>query len=628
MFGDGEMDEPESMSALTLASREKLDNLVWVVNCNLQRLDGPVRGNGRIIDELEKLFRGAGWHVIKLLWGSDWDGLFARDDANALVHAFAHTVDGQMQTFAAKDGRFNRDNFFGQNEALARLAQGMTDEQIDRLKRGGHDLVKIHAAYHAAALHTGQPVVIFAHTKKGYGMGSAGQGRMTTHSQKKLDDAALLEFRNRFNLPLSDEQATSLAFFRPAEDSAEMQYLHERRRSLGGYMPKRQTQSDVVPVPAIASYAQFAVQAAGKEMSTTMAFVRMLGNLLKDTALGPRIVPIVADEARTFGMANLFKQVGIYSSVGQRYEPEDIGSVLPYREALDGQILEEGISEAGAIASWTAAATSYSVHGFAMLPFYIYYSMFGFQRVGDAIWAAADQRSRGFLLGATSGRTTLGGEGLQHQDGTSHLVAATIPNCKAYDPAFAGELAVIVDHGMREMLVEQKDVFYYVTLMNENYANPDLPQGAHEGVIRGAYRFASYGDGVARVTLMGSGAILTEVIQAAQVLAQEGIASDVISVTSWSELARDARDCGVRGNEEVHLVALLEMTQGPVIAATDYVRAVPDQIREFMPQGRLYRTLGTDGFGRSDTRAALRAFFRVDAASIADAARSALPSRS
>src|SRR6478752_2854188 len=492
VFGDGEMDEPESTSALTLASREKLDNLIWVVNCNLQRLDGPVRGNGRIIDELEKLFRGAGWNVIKLLWGSDWDGLFAGDTTGALAKAFAHTVDGQMQTFAAKDGRFNRDNFFGQDDELARLAQGMTDEQIDRLKRGGHDLVKIHAAYAAADAHQGQPTVILAHTKKGYGMGAAGQGRMTTHSQKKLDEAALLEFRNRFNLPLSDDQAKNLDFFKPDEDSAEMRYLHSHRKALGGYLPRRETVCAQVPVPDAGSYAQFALQAGGKEMSTTMAFVRLLGALLKDAALGPRIVPIVADEARTFGMASLFKQVGIYSSAGQLYDPEDIGSVLSYREALDGQILEEGISEAGAIASWTAAATSYSVHGFPMLPFYIYYSMFGFQRVGDAIWAAADQRARGFLLGATSGRTTLAGEGLQHQDGSSHLVAATIPNCKAYDPAFAGELAVIIDHGMREMLVDQQDWFYYVTLMNENYAQPDLLEGAAEGVIRGAYRFGAY----------------------------------------------------------------------------------------------------------------------------------------
>ncbi len=613
VFGDGEMDEPESMSALTLASREKLDNLVWVVNCNLQRLDGPVRGNGRIIDELEKLFRGAGWNVIKLVWGSDWDGLFARDTTGALTRAFANTVDGQMQTFAAKDGRFNRDTFFGQNAELAALAQGMTDEQIDRLKRGGHDLVKIHAAYAAAARHTGQPTVILAHTKKGYGMGQAGQGKMTTHSQKKLDEGALIEFRNRFNLPLTDAQATNLEFFKPAEDSAEMQYLHARRTALGGYLPKRHSPQQALPVPAIASYAAFATAAAGKEMSTTMAFVRMLGNLLKDKELGPRIVPIVADEARTFGMANLFKQVGIYSSVGQRYEPEDIGSVLSYREALDGQILEEGISEAGAIASWTAAATSYSVHGFPMLPFYIYYSMFGFQRVGDAIWAAADQRARGFLLGATSGRTTLGGEGLQHQDGSSHLIAATIPNCKAYDPAFAGEMAVIIDHGMREMLVEQKDVFYYVTLMNENYAQPDLPAGVEAGVVRGGYRYGSFGEGAPRVTLLGSGAILTEVIKAAQQLAADGIASEVLSITSWSELARNAG-----------YAAQLLQGAAPIVAASDYVRAVPESIRQHVPTGRSYTTLGTDGFGRSDTRAALRQFFGVDAAAIAHSARQAL----
>ncbi len=628
VFGDGEMDEPESMSALTLAARERLDNLVWVVNCNLQRLDGPVRGNGRIMDELEKLFAGAGWNVIKLVWGSDWDGLFARDTTGALVRAFAQTVDGQMQTFAAKDGRFNRDNFFGQNDELARLAQGMTDEQIDRLKRGGHDLVKIHAAYAAAAAHGGQPTVILAQTKKGYGMGSAGQGKMTTHSQKKFDGTELIEFRNRFNLPLTDEQARNLAFIKPAQDSAEMRYLLDHRAALGGAMPRRETACAVVPVPPIDSYAQFALKADGKEMSTTMAFVRMLGALLKDNQLGPRIVPIVADEARTFGMANLFKQVGIYSSVGQRYAPEDIGSVLSYREAQDGQILEEGISEAGAIASWTAAATSYSVHGLAMLPFYIYYSMFGFQRVGDAIWAAADQRSRGFLLGATSGRTTLGGEGLQHQDGSSHLVAATIPNCKAYDPAFAGELAVIVDAGMREMLVEQQDVFYYVTLMNENYANPDLPPGVAQNVLRGGYHFSAFGpqDGQ-RVTLLGSGAILTEVIKAAQQLAGLGLGVDVFSITSWSELARDglAQADNTQGElADAYLSRLLVDSQGPVVAATDYVRAVPESVRAFVPAGRRFITLGTDGFGRSDTRAALRTFFQVDAASVVAAAQAAL----
>ncbi len=627
VFGDGEMDEPESMSALTLAAREKLDNLVWVVNCNLQRLDGPVRGNGRIIDELEKLFAGAGWKVIKLIWGSDWDGLFARDVTGALARVFSQTVDGQMQTFAAKDGRYNRDNFFGQNAELQQLAQGMTDEQIDRLKRGGHDPVKIHAAYAAAAAHGGQPTVILAHTKKGYGMG-AGQGKMTTHSHKKFESADLIGFRNRFNLPLTDEQATSLTFFKPADNSPEMQYLQARRAALGGALPRRVTTCAVVPKPALADYAHFALAADGKDMSTTMAFVRLLGALLKDPALGPRVVPIVADEARTFGMANLFKQVGIYSSVGQRYAPEDIDTILSYREATDGQILEEGISEAGALASWTAAATSYSVHGLAMLPFYIYYSMFGFQRVGDAIWAAADQRARGFLMGATSGRTTLGGEGLQHQDGSSHLVAATIPNCKAYDPAFAGEMAVIVDAGISEMLIEQRDVFYYVTLMNENYPQPSLPTDVHGDVLRGAYRFACYGgaDSAAQLTLLGSGAILTEVVQAAQQLAAEGLRVDVFSVTSWSELARDGMACeaaALRGEplRQAFIAKLLADGSGPVVAATDYVRAVPDSVRAHLPPGRCYLTLGTDGFGRSDTRAALRQFFGVDAASIAQAAR-------
>ncbi|QEA13487.1 alpha-ketoglutarate dehydrogenase [Comamonas flocculans] len=633
VFGDGEMDEPESTSALTLASRERLDNLVWVVNCNLQRLDGPVRGNGRIVDELERLFTGSGWNVIKLMWGSDWDGLFARDLTGTLVRTLGETVDGQMQTFAAKDGRYNREHFFGQHPELQALAQGMTDEQIDRLKRGGHDLVKIHAAYAAACAHKGQPTVILALTKKGYGMGTAGQGKMTTHSQKKLDEAALIEFRNRFNLPLSDEEAVNLRFLKPADDSPEMRYLREHREKLGGHLPRRQTACEPLPVPPVDQWARFALNAQGKEMSTTMAFVRMLGALLKDAQLGQRVVPIVADEARTFGMANLFKQVGIYSDVGQRYAPEDIGSILSYREARDGQILEEGISEAGALASWTAAATSYSVHGLAMLPFYIYYSMFGFQRVGDLIWAAADQRARGFLLGATSGRTTLAGEGLQHQDGSSHLVASTVPNCKAYDPAFAGELAVIVQHGMQEMLAEQRDVFYYVTLMNENYAQPDLPDEAREGVVRGCYLFQSSQrllDGresrisfTKHATLMASGAILPEALQAAELLAQDGIAADVLSVTSWSELARDGRACLASGAAP-WLAQVLAQTQGPIVAASDYVSSVAESVRAHLPAGRGYRTLGTDGFGRSDTRAALRAHFGVDAAHMADAARQML----
>ncbi len=632
VFGDGEMDEPESMSALTLAARERLDNLVWIVNCNLQRLDGPVRGNGRIIDELEALFAGAGWRVIKLVWGSDWDGLFARDTSGALLRAFANTVDGQFQTFAAKDGRYNREHFFGQNAELAALAQGLTDEQIDRLKRGGHDLVKIHAAYHAACETSGRPAVVLAMTKKGYGMGRAGQGRMTTHQQKKLDRDDLIAFRNRFDLPLTDDQAESLAFFRPADDAPEMRYLHEHRRALGGYVPQRRVDARPLAVPPLASYANFAIAADGKEMSTTMAFVRLLTGLLKDKALGPRIVPIVADEARTFGMANLFKQIGIYSNVGQRYEPEDIGSVLAYREALDGQILEEGISEAGALSSWVAAATSYSVHGFAMLPFYSYYSMFGWPRVGDLIWAAADQRARGFLLGATAGRTTLGGEGLQHQDGSSLLYASTVPNCRAWEPASAGELAVLLDHGMREMLVEQRDVFHYIAIGNENHAMPSLPEGVEDDLVKGLYRCASFGEGDARVRLLGSGAILREVLAAAELLSGVfGVASEVWNATSYSELARAAAEAE-RGNRLHPLAAprqshLLRCLDGdtPIVAASDWVRGWPLLIAPHLDAR--FVVLGTDGFGRSDTRERLRCFFEVDRAHVVVAALHAIGRR-
>ncbi|MFC6299684.1 alpha-ketoglutarate dehydrogenase [Pseudomonas sp. CCM 7893] len=627
VFGDGEMDEPESMSALTLAAREGLDNLTWVVNCNLQRLDGPVRGNGRIIDELEALFAGAGWNVIKVVWGSDWDALLAKDTDGSLVRTLSQTVDGQFQTFAAKDGAYNREHFFGQSEALAKLVEGMSDEQIDRLKRGGHDMLKIHAAYHAARQVKGKPTVILAQTKKGFGMGEAGQGKMTTHQQKKLDRESLIAFRNRFQLPLSDEQTESLSFYKPAEDSLEMRYLHQRRADLGGYVPSRSQQAPPVSVPPMSGYGGFATQAQGKEMSTTMAFVRMLSNLLKDKDLGPRIVPIVADEARTFGMANLFKQIGIYSSVGQRYEPEDIGSILSYREATDGQILEEGISEASAISSWVAAATSYSVHGLRMLPFYIYYSMFGFQRVGDLIWAAADQRARGFLLGATAGRTTLGGEGLQHQDGSSHLTAATVPNCRAYDPAFAGEFAVILDHGMRQMLEHDVDEFYYVTLMNENYPQPSLPEGVEAAIIKGMYRLS--GQDKATVRLLGSGTLVREAQAAAQLLADDWqVTSEVFSVTSFSELAREAREVE-RWNrlhpqqpaQRSHLAECLPKG-APVIAVSDYVRAVPQMIGSYLDSS--YTVLGADGFGRSDTRAALRDFFEVDRYHIVLAALTAL----
>ena len=630
-FGDGEMDEPESLAGLSIAAREQLDNLVFVVNCNLQRLDGPVRGNGRIVDELETVFAGAGWHVIKLLWGSDWDALFARDTTQALARAFARTVDGQFQTFSANDGAYNREKFFGQSPELRALVGAMTDDEIDRLHRGGHDLVKIHAAYAAAVKHRGAPVVILAMTKKGYGMGSSAQGRMTTHQQKKLDGDDLVAFARRFRLPMDDEAARAQAFVRPAPDSAEARYLHARRAALGGPLPARAPQAaePPLPVPPAARVAAFALQAEGKAMSTTMAFVRLLGNLLKEPQLGPRIVPIVADEARTFGMASLFRQVGIYAPEGQRYEPEDAGTLASYRESRDGQILEEGISEAGAMASWTAAATSYSTHGLAMLPFYIYYSMFGFQRVGDLIWAAADQRARGFLLGATSGRTTLSGEGLQHQDGSSHLVAATVPNCVAWDPAFAYELALIVEHGMQRMLQQQHDVFFYLTVMNENHAQPSMPEGSAEGVLRGLHllpalpEVAALPAGAPRCVLLGSGAILHEALAAARRLAAEfGVAASVASVTSWSELAREgmaAERARVLGADapQPWVTAQLAATAGPIVAATDYVRAVPEQVRAFVPAGRRYATLGTDGFGRSDSRDAVRGFFEVDAAHIA-----------
>ena len=633
VFGDGEMDEPESIAGLTLAARENLDNLTFIVNCNLQRLDGPVRGNGQIIQELESLFIGAGWNVIKVLWGSEWDGLFARDTDLVLLRRFAETVDGQYQDLGSKDGDYNRAKFFDADPATRDLVAHMTDAEIHALKRGGHDFRKLHAAFAAAKAHKGRPTVILAKTKKGYGMGNAGESRMTAHQSKKLDMEALVAFRDRFGLPLSEADLEGLKFFRPAEDSPEMVYLRQRRAALGGSMPARQTGKggDHPRPPELSSYGKFAIEADGKEMSTTMAAVRMLGGLLKDKTFGPRIVPIVADEARTFGMDNLFRQVGIYSPKGQLYEPEDAGSMMFYKEAKDGQLLEEGITEAGAISSWAAAATAYSAHGVSTLPFYIYYSMFGFQRIGDLIWAAADQRPRGFLLGATAGRTTLSGEGLQHQDGTSPLIASTIPNCRAYDPAFAGELAVIMDHGMRRMMEEQVDEFYYVTVMNENYAQPSLLPGSEADIVKGLYRFASRGQAEAeiRVRLLGSGTIMQQVIAAADLLAERfGIASDIYSATSFTELAREAREVERRNRlsaaevPEISHAAQLLAGRMPVIAATDYVRALPQMIAPYL-DGR-FVALGTDGFGRSDTRVALRAFFEVDAKSIALAAIEAL----
>jgi pyruvate dehydrogenase E1 component len=632
-FGDGEMDEPESIGALSLASREGLDNLVFVINCNLQRLDGPVRSNGRIIDELEAQFTGAGWNVIKVVWGSDWDELFARDRTGALLRAFNHTVDGQFQTFSANDGAYNRERFFGQNPELAALAAHLSTDDIDRLRRGGHDVRKLHAAYDRALKQEGQPTVILAKTMKGFGMGSIGQGRMTTHQQKKLDIDQLKAFRDRFRLPLTDEDVDQLRFYKPADSTPEMCYLHEKRAALGGYLPRRRkAASQPLTVPALSSWGQFALDSNGKETSTTMAIVRMLTGLLKDSSLGSRVVPIVADEARTFGMANMFRQVGIYSPLGQLYEPEDLGSMLYYREDTGGQILEEGISEAGAVSSWIAAATSYSVHDTQMLPFYIYYSMFGFQRIGDLIWAAADQRARGFLVGATSGRTTLGGEGLQHQDGSSLLMASTVPNCRAYDPAFAYEIAIIVDEGMRQMIEQQRDVFYYLTVTNENYAQPSLAdeKQVREGVLKGMYLLDPAKRDTAQVQLLGSGAILGEVVAAADMLQKDwNIDAAVWSVTSFTELHRDgaAAERGQRlfrdGAQAIaYVTSAFDKSRGPVIAATDYVRALPELIRAYVP--RKYITLGTDGFGRSDTRAALRAFFEVDRASIALAALKAL----
>jgi len=620
VFGDGEMDEPEAIGALTLAARERLDNLTFVVNCNLQRLDGPVRGNGQIIQELEALFAGAGWNVIKVLWGSDWDAIFARDTEHVLLRRLAATVDGEYQTLGAKDGAYNSEHFFKKDPAIYELVSHMTDGQIDVLRRGGHDPRKLYAAFAAAKNHRGQPTVILAKTKKGYGMGGAGESRMASHQAKKLDAEALRLFRDRFRLPLTDEDVAELRFYKPPAGSEELRYLCERRAALGGSLPVRRRATTAIPIPLLRDYAQFALAADGKEMSTTMGAVRMLGALLRDRQLGRCIVPIVADEARTFGMDNLFRQIGIYSSVGQLYEPEDAGSLLCYKESRDGQLLEEGITEAGALSSWIAAGTAYSAHGVAMLPFYIYYSMFGFQRVGDLIWAAADQRTRGFLFGATAGRTTLGGEGLQHQDGSSHVVAATVPNCRAYDPAFVYELAIIMDHGMRQMMERHRDEFYYITMMNEKYAQPSLPEGVEAAIIKGMYRYSvpgvQPGNGPT-VRLLGSGAILREVCSAAGLLDQDwGVSSEVFSVTSFSELAREAAEVQrwnrLHPNEAPRVSHVEEQLRNVevTVAATDYVRAYPQLISSYVDG--IFITLGTDGFGRSDTRQALRRFFEVD----------------
>jgi pyruvate dehydrogenase E1 component len=625
VFGDGEMDEPESIAGLTLAAREGLDNLTWIVNCNLQRLDGPVRGNGQIIQELEALFTGAGWNVIKVLWGSEWDVLFARDKGHALLRNFAATVDGQYQTLGANDGAYNQAHFFDLDPELHALISSMSPADIDNLRRGGHDFRKLYAALHAAREHKGRPTVILAKTKKGYGVAAA-ESKMTAHQQKKLDLDGLRQMRDRFDLPLSDADLEAMRFIRPEEGSRELQYLRERRAALGGSLPVRRTHSIAVTVPEFADVARFAIEADGKEMSTTMAIVRLFNALIRDKDFGPRIVPIVADEARTFGMDNMFRQVGIYAPQGQLYEPQDASSMLFYREAKDGQLLEEGITEAGALSSWIAAATAYSVHDQPMLPFYIFYSMFGFQRVGDLIWAAADQRSRGFLIGATAGRTTLGGEGLQHQDGSSHVMAASVPNCRAYDPAFAYEVAAIVDYGARRMMTEGRDEFYYLTVMNENYAHPSMPPGSYDDIIKGMHRIRAWSgnDAAKRVRLMGSGTILLEVLAAAELLHDDwGVDVEVWSVTSFSELSRDARTVQ-RWNmlhpeapaQTSHIDACFD-SAAITIAATDYVRAYPMLIAPFVAE---FTALGTDGFGRSANRPDLRRFFEVDRSAVAIAA--------
>jgi pyruvate dehydrogenase E1 component len=618
-MGDGEMDEPEAMGAIGLAAREKLDNLIFVVNCNLQRLDGPVRGNGKIIQELEGSFRGAGWNVIKVIWGSRWDPLLAKDRKGILLERMERAVDGDYQNYKARDGAYVREHFFGTHPELQAMVANMTDEDVWLLNRGGHDPQKIFAAYDAAVRHAEQPTVILAKTVKGYGMGEAGEGKNITHQQKKMGDKALRAFRDRYRIPISDEDLQDAPFYKPAENGPELRYMHERRKQLGGYLPARRQDDAPLEVPGREIFANQLAGSGEREISTTMAFVRMLTALARDPKIGGRVVPIVPDEARTFGMEGLFRQLGIYAAEGQLYKPVDSDQVMYYREDREGQILQEGINEAGATASWIAAGTAYANHGINMIPFYIFYSMFGFQRVGDLLWAAADSQVRGFLIGGTAGRTTLAGEGLQHQDGHSHVLASTIPNCVAYDPAYAYELAVIVHDGLRRMVVEQENVFYYLTVMNENYVQPALPEGAETGILQGMYLLRECPESDRpRVQLMGSGTILREAIAAADLLQSDfGVDADLWSVTSFGALRRDGLEAE-RWNtlhpeapsRRSYVEQALAGRAGPVIAATDYVRSHAEQIRAFVP--RPYRVLGTDGFGRSDVRARLRHFFEVN----------------
>ncbi len=632
--GDGEMDEPESLGAISLAGRERLDNLIFVVNCNLQRLDGPVRGNGKIIQELEAAFRGAGWNVIKVIWGSYWDPLFLRDKTGILLRRMEECVDGEYQAFKSQDGAFVRKHFFGKYPELLDMVSHMSDDDIWRLNRGGHDPHKLYAAYAAAMKHKDEPTVILAKTVKGYGMGEAGEGQNITHQQKKMGTASIKAFRDRFAVPIPDDKLEDVPFYRPPEDSPEMKYLRERIEAMGGSVPARHRKSEPLEVPALAAFEAQLKGTEGREVSTTMAFVRILNAIVRDKNIGKLVVPIVPDESRTFGMEGMFRQLGIYSHVGQLYTPQDADQLMYYKEDKNGQILQEGICEAGAMCSWIAAATSYSTHNRPMIPFYIFYSMFGFQRVGDLAWAAGDMRARGFLLGATSGRTTLNGEGLQHEDGHSHLLASTIPNCVSYDPTFAYELAVIIQDGLRRMVRDQEDVYYYITVMNENYAHPAMPQGAEQDIIRGMYRLTQgkAAKGKLKVQLMGCGAILREVMAAADLLEKDfGVSADIWSVTSFNELRRDGMETA-RWNllhpeaEPKHsfLEQCLRDHAGPVIAATDYMKVFADQIRAYLPQPALYSVLGTDGFGRSDTRRALRGFFEVDRRYVAVAALKAL----
>ncbi len=620
--GDGEMDEPESLGAISLAAREKLDNLIFVINCNLQRLDGPVRGNGKIIQELEGDFRGSGWNVIKMIWGGYWDPLLASDKEGILRKIMEETVDGEYQAYKANDGKFVREHFFGKHPKLLEMVSRMSDEDIWRLNRGGHDPHKVYAAFSAATKHVGQPTVILAKTIKGYGVGHVVQAKNPSHQQKKLDMETIREFRDRYNIPIPDSKLEEVPYFKPAEDSPEMIYLHERRKALGGYLPKRRTRADEkLKAPALEVMRPVLEPTAeGREISTTQAFVRVLNQILRDKDLGPRVVPILADESRTFGMEGLFRQIGIYAPEGQKYTPVDKDQVMYYREASDGQLLQEGINEAGAFSSWIAAATSYSTNNRIMIPFYIYYSMFGFQRIGDLAWAAGDMQARGFLLGGTAGRTTLNGEGLQHEDGHSHIFSSTIPNCVSYDPTFAHELAVIIQHGLKRMVEDQENVFFYLTVMNENYAQPGLNKGDEEGIIRGMYRLKKGGKNKLRAQLLGSGTILREVMAAAELLEKDwGVSADIWSVTSFTELRRDGLDCERHNmlhptgkSKTAFVTSLLEKTEGPIIASTDYMKLFADQVRPFMPRGRNYKVLGTDGFGRSDFRSKLREHFEVD----------------